>query len=168
MLKKFTPIQLGHKVRDITTGIEGLAITKSEYLTGNVQYGIQTPAKDGVAPDIISFDQAQLDFVDVGIASRVTPAPADTGIVLGQKYQDIVSKIEGIATRKTTFMNGCVYYSIACEKDSENSAKEDFVEHKRLKHVGAGVAAVIAKKITPFSTITPAPGGPNTRLMARR
>ncbi|UUZ75454.1 hypothetical protein LP414_27445 [Polaromonas sp. P1(28)-13] len=166
-------IALGNTVHDITTGIQGVATSKVEFLTGNVQYAVQPKGKeDGAYVDALSYDTHQLDFVDVGIAARVTPAPAETGITLGEKVQDIVTKFAGIATRKTTFMNGCIYYSVQGEVDGENQSKEDFVEFNRLKVVGKGIVAVVAKRLAEAVAKAPAaatrpPGGPVSRLMAR-
>jgi hypothetical protein len=159
-----TIIQLGHKVVDIVSKLEGIATTKMVFLTGNVQFGIQTLAKDGVMPDPIGIDAAQLDYIDEGIIARVTPEPDDTGIFLGEKYQDIITKAEGIAVRKNVFGNGCVYYSLAGDKDirKDGHLTEYFFEYKRLKRLSAGVTVAIAKKMDEKPT-----GGPTTRMAQR-
>lgn len=162
-------IKLGHKVRDITTGIEGLAITETRFLTGNVQFSVQQPAKEGAYVDPLAFDIGQLEYVGDGIVGKVTPAPADTGIALGEKVQDIVTKFSGVVTRQATFMNGCVYFLVLSEVNSKGETKEDFVEYKRLKVVGKGVVAAITKAIdaeAPNKTKRP-PGGPVSRPMVR-
>lgn len=158
-------IKLGHKVREITTGTEGLATSVTRFLTGNVQISVQAPGKDGAVPEQLSYDLQQLDYLDDGIAARVTPAPASTGITLGEKVQDIVTGFAGIAIREATFMNGCIYYEVASEVAADSHTKTDFVEYKRLKVVGKGVVAAIAAKAEPAG-VKPT-GGPNTRMMKR-
>lgn len=164
-------IKLGNTVRDITTGITGTAIERTEYMTGNVQYTVQVKSKeDGAFVDPLGYDVHQLDFVDVGIADRVVAAPAETGIVLGEKVQDIVTKFAGIAVRKSIFMNGCIYYSVQGEVNKEDGAKEDFFEYKRLNVLGKGVVAEVAGKVAKAAPAPGerAPGGPVSRPMMRK
>lgn len=161
------PISLGNTVRDIATGMQGFATSKVEFMTGNVQFIVQPPVKDGAFVDGLGFDAQQLDYVDDGIASRVTPAPKETGIVLGSKVKDIVTGYAGIATRKTTFLNGCVYFTVIAPIDKDGSIKEDFVEFKRLETVGEGVIDKIAKKLAKDAPAALKSGGPVTRLMKR-
>jgi hypothetical protein len=161
-------IKLGHKVREITTGIEGLTVTRTEFLTGNVQFGIQIMAKEGDGGGVyepVSHDLQQLDYIDEGIAARVTPASSGDSITLGEKVRDIITKFVGIATRRVIFMNGCVYYFVQAEMDKEGKSTEQFLEFKRLEVVGAGVTAAIAAKANPVS-VKPV-GGPSTRTMQR-
>ena len=42
-------ITLGNKVRDKVTGMEGIAVSRVEYLNGCVQYAVQPPYKKGLA-----------------------------------------------------------------------------------------------------------------------
>lgn len=160
-------IMLGHTVREITSGVVGIATTKTEFLTGNVQFSVQCAAKDNVLPDSHSYDVQQLDFVDFGIASRVTPAPVDVGIQLGEKVKDIVTGVQGIATRKATFMNGCVYFIVVGPSKDEKPFAEDFFDSKRLEVVGNGVMKKFAKKLEALPEPEKKTGGPNTRVMAR-
>jgi len=164
------PIALGHKVKDIATGITGIAISRCEFLTGNVQWTVQPKSeKAGAFIEPMSFDELQLDYVDDGISGRVTPAPLSTGIVLGECVEDIVSKIKAIAVRCVTYMNGCVYYSLQTEKTTKDESAEYHIEYKRLKVVSKGVVAEIAKRneadqSTPGARPT---GGPAMRPMKR-
>lgn len=161
-------ITLGNTCREITTDIEGVAVSKTEYMTGNVQFVLQQkPKADGAFIEPVGYDAHQLDYVNAGIAARVTAAPTDTGIVLGQKVRDLVTDFAGIAVRKTTFMNGCIYYTVQGKIDDKDVAREDFLEYKRLKVVSQGVVAEIAKRVEKSGPTATPPGGPVTRPMKR-
>ena len=72
-------IQLGNKVKDKVSGIEGIVTGKCEYLNGCVQYCVTTKVgKDnkGASPWI---DEGQLVVVSRGIAAKPKPTggPSD-------------------------------------------------------------------------------------------
>jgi hypothetical protein len=49
----------------MASGFEGIAVSRTEYLSGNVRYGIQPPElKDGKPIDPTWIDQGQLEPVD--------------------------------------------------------------------------------------------------------
>jgi hypothetical protein len=65
-------MNLGDKVRDPVTGIEGIAYAKAHYLQGCDRIGIQQPAfkdKEGntVVPDLWFVDEPQLIVVKDGV-----------------------------------------------------------------------------------------------------
>ncbi len=64
-------IELGSKVRDRVSGFEGIAIGTSQWLSGCDRVVIQPPAKDGVLPAAVSFDDTDVE---------VLATPAETGI----------------------------------------------------------------------------------------
>lgn len=66
-------IKLGNKVKDVITGIEGIAVSKIEYLNGVQEYGIQLPAKkdEGVKPAVQWIDQHQVKKVGDGILVKL-------------------------------------------------------------------------------------------------
>lgn len=58
-------IILGSKVRDWESGVEGIAVTRAEYLNGCVRYGVQPPmGKDGKVPDTEYVDEEQLEVIE--------------------------------------------------------------------------------------------------------
>jgi len=150
-------IKIGCKARDLLSGYEGLVSSKSELMNGNVQFAIKTPQTDGVWVDGMSFDAVQLEYVDSGI-SHLTKEPEATTIQLGQEVEDIVSGFVGIATVKTTFLNGCVYFDVAAKTTKDLETKAMFIPNIRLKVVGDGVLKVIKPAEKPT-------GGPATRAM---
>lgn len=62
-------IKLGTKVREITTGFEGIATSKIEYLNGCVQYCVQPRVdKDGKRQEAFYIDWQSLESIDSGIS----------------------------------------------------------------------------------------------------
>jgi len=56
---------LGDKIRDKVSGLEGIATARLEYLNGCVQYGIGGKAdKDGKIADTHYIDHTQLELVE--------------------------------------------------------------------------------------------------------
>jgi len=164
-------IRLGVTARDKVSGFTGIVHSKIEFLTGNVQFALQPPAKEGVLPDTIGFDEHQLEEAPGASVPSIAP-PADTGVKLGEKVKDIVTKFEGIATKRSTFLNGCVYYMVVDEEKGgkDGGPQEMFIEWKRLERTGAGVVAAIAKREEKAGVSTTArrTGGPATRSMPQR
>lgn len=71
-------IELGSKVRDIVTGMEGIAVSRKEDMNGCVQYVISGKAdKEGKVTDSYYVDHAQLEVIDDGV--RKTINKKDTG-----------------------------------------------------------------------------------------
>lgn len=55
--------ELGQKAKDIITGIEGIIISRSEWLTGCNTYGI-VQTKAGKTADAEWFDEMRLELID--------------------------------------------------------------------------------------------------------
>lgn len=74
-------IGLGCKVRDLVSGLEGIAVSRVEYLNGCIQYGIKPKVgKDGTTTDdAVYLDEGQLEYVSVGIKNRVAKTPERAG-----------------------------------------------------------------------------------------
>lgn len=66
-------IEMGNKVRDLVTGLEGIVTGRAEYLNGCVQYSVKPPVgADGKMPEAWWLDEAQLVVTGQGVA---IPAP---------------------------------------------------------------------------------------------
>ena len=54
--------ELGERVKDVVTGISGVVMARSQFITGCDQYGIcdTKPKKDGSRPDWEYFDENRL------------------------------------------------------------------------------------------------------------
>ncbi len=71
---------LGKKLRDKVTGLTGIAVGRTQWLTGCDQYGIQPEAKDGEVPAAHWFDESRFEVVGDGLApesvkSEITGGP---------------------------------------------------------------------------------------------
>lgn len=64
--------ELGEKVEDLASGVQGIAIGRIEYMNGCVQYLVKPRAgEDGKMPDGHWIDDAQLIKVDLGIIDKI-------------------------------------------------------------------------------------------------
>lgn len=57
-------IELGSKVRDRVSGLEGIVIGRTQWLSGCDRLVVQPPVKDGKRPDADSFDEHMLDVLE--------------------------------------------------------------------------------------------------------
>jgi len=83
MQKQLNPfnIELGANVRDKVTGIAGIVIGRTEWLTGCRTYGVQpTKLKDGMAYDPVWHDETRLEVLKKGrvVTPVYTGGPAPT------------------------------------------------------------------------------------------
>lgn len=154
-------IKLGVTARDKVTGFTGVVTSRVDFLSGNVQFSLQPKGADGNLPDAHYFDFHMLEFVDEGVSANVM-LPAQTSIKVGNKVRDKASLFTGTATGKTTFMNGCVYFTVVPEMRTTALINEvpagSFLEHTRLEVVGDGL---IEPEEKPKKRIT---GGPTSRV----
>lgn len=71
-------VELGDKVRDVVTGIEGVTMGKASYLTGCDQFAVQPcHYKDGKLSDSLWFDVLRLEVVQkqaVKLPGKTAPA----------------------------------------------------------------------------------------------
>jgi len=67
-------IKLGDKVRDTVTGLEGIAVARTEWLLGCIRWGVQpVELKDGKPVEDSWFDEARLQRVtDAKVKNRLT------------------------------------------------------------------------------------------------
>lgn len=153
-------IKLGCIAIDQASGFEGTVISKMEAFNGNVQYGIQPKAAKGAdkLPEAWNFDAALVKFKSKGISDQAT-APQATDIKVGDEVEDIISGHKGIASSKTTFLNGCVYFDVV---KPANDAK-------KIESTAMFISCVRLKKVSkePLKPIVPKnekpTGGPSTR-----
>tara|TARA_Y100000310_G_scaffold314646_1_gene364221 strand:- start:810 stop:1070 length:261 start_codon:yes stop_codon:yes gene_type:complete len=81
-------VRLGDKVRDPITGFEGVAVSSHYYLHGCARISVQPPVdKEGKLPEIQSFDEPQLEIVQLQVAKGdpVLPGGRPGG---PDKYED--------------------------------------------------------------------------------
>lgn len=154
-------IKLGSIIVDLQSGYEGTATARVELFSGNVQYTVTPSVKKGCEkfPEQVNFDAATVKVKGKGI-SALAQEPQPTGIAIGDEVECILSGFKGIASMKSTFMNGCVYFDVTKPENAtkKQPAESMFISSTRLK-------LVKAKKVTPIKASVKAPGGPFTRAM---
>ncbi|MFA6411569.1 MAG: hypothetical protein WCW53_02660 [Syntrophales bacterium] len=80
-------IKLGQKVRDLVTGLVGIAIAKCEFMNGCIQYGVKpSKLKEGTPRDAEYIDVQQLEIIGDGLIKKIEKK--DTG----GHYSDVPRK----------------------------------------------------------------------------
>jgi hypothetical protein len=69
-------VELGDKVKDKITGLEGIAVSEHKFISGCIQIGVQPPVKkkEGTLPDTFILDLERLEIVDK-MAVKITISP---------------------------------------------------------------------------------------------
>jgi len=58
-------VELGDKVRDKYSGLVGIAVVRSEFINGCIQFEVQPKAvKDGKLPESIGIDEGALEVIN--------------------------------------------------------------------------------------------------------
>ncbi len=186
-------MKLGNEVRDVITGFTGIAIQRSEMLSGTVQIAVQPRSKEGETdkmPDAINIDVQLLEFVSDGIADRATQ-PDNVTLALGVEVKDLITGMTGITIEKTVYINGCVRYGVQPPMQPGKTLLGEppptyYVDYKRLQPLSDAMTATIrenARKLaaTLASAVgrrapnpadaapqpRPSTGGPNRRVSCR-
>ena len=61
-------------------------------------------------------------------------------INLGNKVRDKVSGIEGIATGRCEYLNGCVQFCVVTKAGKDNKSASPWIDEGQLVVVGVGIA----------------------------
>ena len=71
-------INLGDTVKDKVTGLQGIAISRIEYMNGCIQFGVKARVKEAALKEAEYIDEDQLEWIDAGInkpvKKKVAPA----------------------------------------------------------------------------------------------
>ncbi len=163
-------IKLGNRVRDVITGYEGIATQRTDFMNGNTQFSVTSQAVDGKYPsDGISLDYHTLEVIDKAFEDKSMTPTFTSKVVLGQMVECVVTGALGIATHKTTYMNGCSSY-LVCEKvlnaqTGQRQIIEDWIDQTKLKVVSDGVVNQVEK--VALDKQGKAPGGAPMRNIPR-
>lgn len=159
-------IKLGQTVRDLTSGFNGIAISRLDQMNGNVRYAIQPAQKEGEVsmPEAMYVDHHLLEVVDDGISAKViAPVVLPPALqVLGIEVMDDVTEFQGIATQKSTYMNGCVSFEVLSKDQKKRGCESQWVDYARLTVLSPGVSS---KAVEPSDE---APGGPAMRVQRQK
>ncbi len=114
-------IRLGARVRDLLSGITGIAVGRTEWLYGCARIAIESIElkKDGKPSDSIWLDEQRVEETESDGNENpfvycpfdvVTPVSCD--VVLGSRVKDKLTGFEGIASSKTVWSSGNVLIGI--------------------------------------------------------
>lgn len=141
-------IKLGMIVRDPGTGLTGIASLKAELLSGSIQYAIQPEGDGKTMPEAMFCDDFLLEYVGEGV-SKKTPTPDEAATFrLGEELEDTVTGFKGYAIDRTTYLNGCVHYTLQPHKQKlgffakllGEAPRGTHFDFKRLRKISDGVA----------------------------
>jgi hypothetical protein len=146
------PSELGWLVRDVVTGIQGIAYSLYEHFNNTKQISVYGRTdKKGNLPTIWAFDACQLVKMGDGITELRKPPPY-VSIQLGIKVKDLFTGYTGITYQKVTHLNGCVGYLVIPEKNNKATVGDGFssgqvIEYQRLEVVDSKILAKIRKNL---------------------
>lgn len=126
---------LGKTLCDAITGFTGVATTYTQFDNGTEQYGLQpTVDSTGKLPEPYYVDAPTLSVVEgERSVQAATPDEKEFDNLLGTAVKDKVSGFTGTSTRRTVFINGCVYYSVVGGFNNRTGkADEMFLQADRL------------------------------------
>ena len=155
-------IKLGWNVKELSTGVSGIATQMIEESNGNIKIVVVQPRvkEDGTVIDSFFYDHQLIVKLDDGIADKVTQPPAPCKVKIGDKVRDTISGYTGVVTEIGLHMNGC--YRVATTGDKLVKGK--------LQH--EGVSDLRLEVIEPVTRTTNTPktrtGGPAVRAPSNR
>jgi hypothetical protein len=156
-------IRLGMVVRDPGTGLTGIASLKAELMSGSIQYAVQPEGDGKTMPEAMFCDDFLLEYVGIGVSKR-TPTPDENATFrLGEELKDTVTGFQGIAIDRTTYLNGCVHYTVQPQKQKlgflakllGEPPRGTHFDYKRLRKVSDGVAKPKPRPV-PVAAVVPA------------
>ena len=148
-------VTLGSAVKDMVSGVEGIAVGRTEWLYGCTRITVEQtkPGKDGTPNDLECFDEQRVEVTKEGKVPHTPAEPCD--ITLGSKVKDTVTGFTGMAVAKTVWLHGTV--SIGIEPTTLHEGKPIQAHEFNVKRV-----ALIETAKPPMSKAADpkAPGGP--------
>ena len=159
---------IGYTVRDVVSGLTGIATRYIEMLSGSKQYAIQPRGDGKEMPAGYDIDVQTVEAVSPRVLAVISPDP-NVVVRLGDEVEDIITGLRGIATVKTTFANGCTYFDVVGRKTpDDDDPKAAFVEHKRLKVIKMQRFQSERAQIVGGAQPAPETGGPMARMRSAR
>jgi len=146
-------ITLGTIVKDLVTGLIGVAENRCEFMYGCDRYFVQPQiGKDGKVPDGLMIDEPQL--VPVKGRKPVMPEPTEPARIfeMGQHVTDPIKGAKGIITGRAVYLNGCARVYISTKQSSEKDLKSWWVDEDQ--------PIALKKKHPAPSSVQKSTGGP--------
>jgi hypothetical protein len=122
-MSDFQPIRLGDRAKDSVTGLQGIVVASTRYLTGSIRMAIQPEGltKDGEPIKSHDFDQSALVLVDHSAHKPLVVRGASRGIDLGDRAKHRVTGLVGIVESVTDWLHGCSRLGVKPEALHEGS-----------------------------------------------
>ena len=127
-------IKLGVIVKDMVTGLVGVAENRATFLYGCDRYYVQPRVReDGSVPSGMMIDAPQLRVAELE-APVMEPAPEPEQLVqLGQLVFDPVCGREGTATGRSVYLNGCSRIFVEPKQVSDREIPGWWVDEQQLE-----------------------------------
>lgn len=126
-------IPLGTIVIDKVTGLKGVAENRSTYLYGCDRYYVQPRAKDdGTVPDGLMIDEPQLEVAQGEKSVMQPPIEPPQKIKLGSVVNDPIRGMQGTATGRAVYLNGCSRILVEPQQNGNEERKSWWVDEDQL------------------------------------
>ena len=108
---------LGLQGRDLVSGSRGTITSITESRSGSIQIAIEPKGFFGRPIDTFSYDFQQVEVfkeksIQSRFKSRLPVIKTKPAFKLGERVKDLVSDATGFVIRRTTYMNGCILYTV--------------------------------------------------------
>jgi hypothetical protein len=118
-------VELGDEVKEVTTGMQGIAIARHNHMYGCVRISIQPPAEpSGKYVDSWAFDALQLEIMTKGKVKYI-PNEAPKMVMLGDKVRDKITDFKGIAVVRSEYLSGGDRIQVQGKLDKDGKIPED-------------------------------------------
>lgn len=155
-IKSPDEIILGMRVKDLLTGVEGIAWYKIVKYGNWIQFGIQPQGGETDRKEDIVADWQTIAIIDDGLKEYCTKAEPFR-INMGDTIYDPVLKLKGTVISNITYFNGCKFI------DYMPPANKDFQHEGKLVPEERVVLKKKAKPPTTEETPKKAKGGPSIK-----
>lgn len=139
-------IKLGLIVKDLVTGITGVAENRGTYMHGCDRYCIQPKAKkDGTIPEAIMVDEPQLRILTSKKPAMEPMKPPKQILFNGDLAIDPISGFKGIVTGRAVYLNGCARTLLSSKKTWKDGEEDKWFDEPRLDIVKKALKVVTEK-----------------------
>jgi len=143
-------VKLGDKVVNSIDGLEGIALSRTEYLNGCVQIEIIKEVDDegNLPEETYHIDDVQLTVIAKGDDfDGIIVDKSENKIRLGDEVQDRITKFRGIAVARTYHISGLRDIEIEPKVDKKGIPRENVhISELLLERVGPGINKKPKKK----------------------
>lgn len=162
-----TKFNLGDRIRDTITKIEGVAVSYCFHLNGCQHVEIEPDPIDGKPADAVYLSEERFELV-IAAANPKTASIADCHIKLGNEVQDTLSGFKGHATIIMIPLFGVGRIAIEPKLDKDGKLPDSvFFDEQRVKVITAKAPPVVAEMPPARNTRGAAPAKASAKMMGR-